>query len=81
VLGLDPSQYSIVVVKIGYLVPDLERLASTNLMALSPGSVFPDVKKLKYERGCRPIYTKDDMAEWVPTVFRAKKKEPCLHLS
>ena len=64
VLGLEPAQHSILVVKIGYLVPDLERLAFSNLMALSPGAVFADVKNIKYEKVKRPIYPQDEIDGW-----------------
>lgn len=64
ILGLEPSKHGILVVKIGYLVPDLERLACVNLMALSPGSVFADVKNIKYENVKRPIYPQDEIEGW-----------------
>ena len=36
-LGLDIGAHPILVVKMGYLVPDLERMCDLNLMALTPG--------------------------------------------
>src|SRR5690606_10444319 len=38
-LGIEPLQHKIVVVKIGYLEPDLKRAAPLALLALSPGAV------------------------------------------
>ncbi|MCB0106975.1 MAG: M81 family metallopeptidase, partial [Caldilineaceae bacterium] len=41
-LGLDPHGYQIVVVKMGYLVPEINQLAKRALLALSPGAVNQD---------------------------------------
>ena len=38
-------RHPILVVKIGYLVPDLERMCAVNLMAISPGAVYVHGKK------------------------------------
>jgi len=67
VLQLEPAKQDIVVVKIGYLVPDLERLAATNLMALSPGAVFADVAKMPYKH-VGAIYPKSSEMEWEPSL-------------
>jgi microcystin degradation protein MlrC len=45
-LGLQPTSYKIIVVKSGYLSPDLEPLAKPSLMALSPGGVDQDLPRL-----------------------------------
>ena len=61
-------RHALLVVKIGYLVPDLERLASSNLLALSPGAVYADVPNIKYTRVRRPIFPQDPEMEWAPTL-------------
>lgn len=58
-LGIEPTQHALVVVKIGYLVPDLKRMARTALLALSPGAVNQDIVRLPYQRLTRPIYPLD----------------------
>jgi microcystin degradation protein MlrC len=45
-LGLDPKRFKIVVVKAGYLVPEIEAIANPNLMALTDGSVNQDIEHL-----------------------------------
>jgi len=46
-LGLDPRAAKIVVVKSGYLSPDLGPIANPSLMALSPGVVDQFVERLE----------------------------------
>ena len=63
-LGLDPRKADIVVVKIGYLVPELYDMRGDWIMALTPGGVDQDLQRLPYKRIERPIYPLDeDMAE------------------
>lgn len=45
-LGLDPSQARLLVVKSGYLSPELAPLANPNLMALTDGVVNQDIPRL-----------------------------------
>jgi microcystin degradation protein MlrC len=45
-LGLDPARARLVVVKSGYLSPDLAPLANPNLMALTDGVVNQDIPRL-----------------------------------
>ncbi|MCB8944239.1 MAG: M81 family metallopeptidase [Ardenticatenaceae bacterium] len=63
-LGIDPLAHKIVVVKIGYLVPDLKRAAPKALLALSPGAVNQDIVNLRYERIKRPMFPLDAEMEW-----------------
>ena len=63
---LKDSVFDLLIIKIGYLVPDLEAVATTNLLALSPGAVYADLPTLKYDRLPRPFYPKDVNMEWSP---------------
>jgi microcystin degradation protein MlrC len=54
-LGLQPSSFKIIVVKSGYLSPDLEPLANPSLMALSPGGVDQDLVRLTNKLR-KPVY-------------------------
>ncbi|MEM7114395.1 MAG: MlrC C-terminal domain-containing protein, partial [Chloroflexota bacterium] len=65
-LGLEPAEHKIVVVKIGYLVPDLKQAAPLALLALSPGAVNQDIPSLTYKRVKRPIYPLDPEMVWAP---------------
>ena len=55
-LGLDPRETDIVVVKIGYLVPELYDMRADWVMALTPGGVDQD---LGHKRIIRPMYPLD----------------------
>ena len=58
-LGLNPRETDIVVVKIGYLVPELFDMRGDWLMALTPGGVDQDLERLPYERIKRPMFPLD----------------------
>jgi microcystin degradation protein MlrC len=65
-LGLEPLDHKIVVVKIGYLEPDLKRAAPLALLALSPGAVDQAIERLPFQRIGRPIYPLDKDMTWQP---------------
>lgn len=58
-LNIDPHGHRIVVVKIGYLEPELKELAAKSLLALSPGAVNQDIAGLPYKRIRRPMFPFD----------------------
>lgn len=58
-LGLNPREADILVVKIGYLVPELYDMRGDWVMALTPGGVDQDLLRLPYQRVQRPIYPLD----------------------
>ena len=58
-LGLNPRETDILVVKIGYLVPELYDMRGDWLMALTPGGVDQDLLRLDYKRISRPMYPFD----------------------
>ncbi|WP_394352425.1 M81 family metallopeptidase [Pelagihabitans pacificus] len=58
-LGLNPRQTDIVVVKIGYLVPELYEMRGDWIMALTPGGVDQDLERLGYQRIKRPMFPLD----------------------
>lgn len=63
-LGLNPRETDILVVKIGYLVPELYDMRGDWVMALTPGGVDQDLLRLPYKRVQRPIYPLDpDMTD------------------
>ena len=58
-LGLDPKNADVVVVKIGYLVPELYEMRGDWTMALTPGGVDQDLNRLGYKRINRPMFPID----------------------
>ncbi len=55
-LGLQPSGYKIIVVKSGYLSPELAPLANPSLMALSDGAINQDIVHLPKNKLRKPSY-------------------------
>ncbi len=58
-LGLNPRKSDIVVVKIGYLEPELYAMQTDWIMALTPGGVDQDLFRLPYKRIKRPMFPFD----------------------
>jgi len=63
-LGLRPREADLVIVKIGYLEPELYEMARDWLLALTPGGVDQDLPRLGHHRIVRPMFPFDpDMAD------------------
>lgn len=58
-LNLTPRETDILVVKIGYLVPELYNMRADWVMALTPGGVDQDLNRLGYKRIIRPMFPLD----------------------
>jgi microcystin degradation protein MlrC len=58
-LGLNPRKADIVVVKIGYLEPELYAMRADWILALTPGGVDQNLERLPYKRIQRPIFPFD----------------------
>ena len=58
-LNLNPKKTDIIVVKIGYLVPELFDLRKGWIMALTPGGVDQNLERLNYKRIKRPMFPFD----------------------
>ena len=67
-LGLDPHGAKIVVVKSGYLSPELGPIANPGIMALSPGVVDQFVERTERRHTPRPTYPFDRDFAFVPEV-------------
>lgn len=68
-LGLDPAGAKIVVVKSGYLSPELSPIANPSLMALSPGVVDQFVERLVRNHKPHPTFPFDTDFSFVPEVL------------
>jgi microcystin degradation protein MlrC len=55
-LGLEPRNFKIIVVKSGYLSPELKPLANPSVMALSDGAINQDLQHLPKNRLRKPSY-------------------------
>ena len=55
---MDVSNSNILVVKIGYLVPELYNIRADWIMALTPGG-YQDIERLDYKRINRPMFPMD----------------------
>ncbi len=63
-VGLNPLDYKIVVVKLGYLFQDLRDIAPIAIMALTPGFANQQLEALPYQNLNRPIYPLDEDMKW-----------------
>ncbi|NKK79674.1 M81 family metallopeptidase [Rhizobium leguminosarum] len=75
-LGLDPHRAKIIVVKSGYLSPELAPIANPNLMALSTGVVDQFVERLPRLRKQHPTYPFDKDFAFEPQVFLSERSTP-----
>lgn len=58
-LGLNPRKADIVIVKLGYLDPELYNMRADWMLALTPGGADQDIEHLTYKRIQRPMYPFD----------------------
>ena len=65
-LGLDPRSVGLLVVKSGYLSPDLAPIANPNLMALTEGVVNQDIPQLASLHRAPGIYPWEPDATFTP---------------
>ncbi len=72
-LGLDPIKFKIVVVKAGYLVPEIAAIANPNLMALTDGAVNQDIEHLPENKYRVPTFPFRHDFKWKPhTIVSAR---------
>ncbi len=75
-LGLDPKAERLLVVKSGYLSPELAPIANPNLMAMTDGVVNQDIKGLVSNRRIRPAFPFDRNFDYQPKArFSARWKD------
>jgi microcystin degradation protein MlrC len=66
--GVEPLDHKIVVVKLGYLMPELRDAAPREILALSPGYSDMDLTRLPYRYVTRPIFPLDEEVAWRPMI-------------
>jgi microcystin degradation protein MlrC len=72
-LGLDPKSFKIVVVKSGYLSPELAPIANPSLMALSDGAINQDIVHLPANRYRRPSFPFVADLRFTPKVYTSAR--------
>ena len=66
--GVEPLAHKIVVVKLGYLMPELRDAAPREILALTPGYSDMDFTRLPYNYVTRPIFPLDEEFPWAPVI-------------
>ncbi len=66
--GVEPLDHKIVVVKLGYLMPELRDAAPREILALTPGYSDMDFTRLPYRYVTRPIFPLDENFAWSPFI-------------
>ena len=74
--GLDPKSFKIVVVKSGYLSPELAPIANPSLMALSDGAINQDIVHLPANSYRRPSYPFVADLSFTPKVYGSARNRP-----
>jgi len=75
-LRLDIPSFKLLVVKSGYLSPELAPLANPNLMALSDGSILQDLDRLPKNQFRPPTFPFDRSFPWKPsTILSARSPQ------
>lgn len=72
-LGLQPASFKIIVVKSGYLSPDLAPIANPSLMALSDGAINQDIVHLPKSRYRKPSYPFVEDLTFTPKAITSKR--------
>ena len=68
ILGLNLKDYKILVVKSGYLSPELKKLNAKSYMLLTDGAVNQDIKNIKNNKRGKPIYPFNEIKKFVTKV-------------
>jgi microcystin degradation protein MlrC len=73
--GLDPKSFKIIVVKSGYLSPELAPIANPSLMALSDGAINQDIVHLPANQYRKPSYPFVGNLRFTPKVYRSARNQ------
>ncbi|MCL2619900.1 MAG: M81 family metallopeptidase [Defluviitaleaceae bacterium] len=60
-MGIDINDYKIAVIKLGYLFPEIAKVAAKNILAISPGNAYQDVARIDYKTKDVRFYPRDEM--------------------
>ncbi len=65
-VGVQVFDYRIIVVKLGYIYPELRKISKRSIMALTPGSSCLAIDRFEFHHINRPMYPVDKDFEWEP---------------
>jgi len=71
-LGIELKDYRLLVVKSGYLSPELKSLSAPSFMILTDGAVCQDIDRLKNKNRQRGIFPFQNRLSYTPTVGKNK---------
>jgi microcystin degradation protein MlrC len=71
--GIDPLAHKLLVVKQGYLFPELHDIAPREILALTPGFADMALDRLPYREVQRPIYPLDPETHFSPQAWMASR--------
>jgi microcystin degradation protein MlrC len=74
--GVDPLEHKLVVVKLGYLFPELRAIAPREILTLSPGYADMDLTRLPFRHVHRPIFPLDPDVDWTPMAWTPARSVP-----
>ncbi len=60
-VGVDIHDYDIIVIKQGYIFPEMLEVSDLSIMCLTDGATLQDTKRLKYKQIMRPMYPIDEI--------------------
>jgi mlrC domain protein len=63
-LGVEPEHCKIIVVKLGYLEPEIRAIAKRSILVLTDGSTNEIFSRLHYTHLPSPMYPMDKDMEW-----------------
>ena len=66
--GIEPLEHKVVVVKLGYLMPELRDVAPREILVLTPGYSDMELERLPYRYVTRPIFPLDRDFAWRPRI-------------
>ena len=65
-LGVEPEKLKVIVVKLGYLEPEIRAIAKRSMLVLTDGSTNEIFTRLEYKELPRPMYPFDKDMRWSP---------------
>ncbi len=72
-MNIEPKNYEVVVLKMGYLFPKLNSISQNTVMALSPGQSTNDFSTLEYKQLKRKMYPIHKDIEWEDIEAEARR--------
>ncbi len=72
--GIDPKEYLVIVLKMGYLFPRLSEISGRYIFALTPGSSTNDFNQLDFKELKKKMYPMHKEITWKEVISTAKEE-------